>query len=1513
MSQPSRPRTRGPKGRRRTYKLEQVTHLEDRQVLTPYLPLYPRQATFTNSVTAGNTTTGVITVNESSSNLNAATFPSAAPLVSVSQFAPSSDFGGDIVRIEAGPGGSFGNGVYAISRGAGANASLGAINRPGVIYRVDPATGKSSVFFDLNSVLNQLEPGTGATAANSVSSASGLVNWYDISFDPEGYFDGKPSMFVASVDRSDPNKNVIYRIAPDGTFMGAFAMFTDGQSALKFTSNPSAILVPPTEQQSFLRGIIAGSGSGASTVGTTTFSAFYFNANQYRPGQNISSATLPFGISETALSEGPQTSLTSANIDYISPVYSTFTDFGTQAGGGIPGQPGLSGVQGLNGELLINGGAFPTAYTSNFVDLNPAIATYYRRFEDSAFDYYGYFSQGLTVTAPTTTTTTTTTTFPGIKGTVLAASDEGGNSFASVSGLGVGTLAWAGSLFVADLGTGLSVSVTAPTDTTATVIPVQGGGTAAVSTGNLFSPPTGNLGGRIVRITPDGVVTTFAENFNTSGNYDSSSFQQSSLSITFSADGTTLYAADNDGIWQFKTVASLAGSTSGSIVGLNDLRTLGVPYDGQNSAVAVVDTGVSATNPNFRGRVATGTSVITNAPGNVDTAPAQTGTTTNGNNNGNNNGNGNTTSNTVLPTTNDGHGTLIAGVIAQFVPQATIVPVNVFAPFVVPVGTSIGGNGNGNNNGGGNTGNGNGNTNTTSVSTNSNALSNTQYVYKALNYVATHPYVKDPVRPNVYDRVVAVNLGFGSTESFNSEGVAYRRYPQIVIALKNQMAQLRRRGIQPIAASGQFGAPFGASSSGTGTNNGGNTGNGNNTSGTTPGGVDNSQNTNVGDTQGMSLPAILDEVTSVTGSIPFPFVTGPSTPPTNPTQGTFPSLVGPVLLFANTINIGSLGGTTTGNTTTTTTGVVSTNSLNALTLGNSPFNPSSQGGNGNNGNTGNNNNNNNGVSQQIFYANAILAAANRSITTDYAAPSIDIPTFRRSFAGNGNENNAFTSGGTSLSSAIVTGSFALVSSALSYWTTLGKTGVTSDAYLNMPVGTNMLNFGKNSVPRTLQKYNNPDGINSILEWTAVPIADENNGMTQSTPQLPLGSTSPTNYSEINVANAVAAIEGSVAIKYLLAHNTFNVIDTNHDGLITAQELQNFTDNAKTMGMAEQGAMARLLGGTARIGSNNTEGTAITETTGAFESPDQPDALQRRFNFFDYAAHGQLDGVISINDIKNLSKVLLPGPTAFIVTDRQRASNINYLLDPAAARNYAALQHTQPSYEWVPKSAVAKYRGLSPANFGVDRNVTPGSSFPVFELFNRTAVQAGVTSNSSSNSNSNNSSTSGTTTTPATTTSTTGSTSSSNTTTTPTSSNSTTTGTNTSSTANTNTSTSGTTSSSLGTSSTGSTGNLLQQLTSILNPGTPTPQGNIAPTTTTGSSSTTTPTTPSTSVTTPSATVLPPATPTTQGTTVPASTTTPTTTTTVNQAGPIKKHATKAKSKGLLNDFFDSVNNAFKKI
>jgi hypothetical protein len=242
-------------------------------------------------------------------------------------------------------------------------------------------------------------------------------------------------------------------------------------------------------------------------------------------------------------------------------------------------------------------------------------------------------------------------------------------------------------------------------------------------------------------------------------------------------------------------------------------------------------------------------------------------------------------------------------------------------------------------------------------------------------------------------------------------------------------------------------------------------------------------------------------------------------------------------------------------------------------------------------------------------------------------------------------------------------------------------------------------------------------------------------------------TSFPSYSRIDVGNAIAAIEGDIAINYLLKHNDFNLIDTNHDGLITAQELTNFTNNAAAMGVPEAGAMAALLGGTARIPTSSTATDQFLnqifigpyDATIFGEQPDQPDAEQRRYNFFDYNSDGSLNGAISINQFKMLAHTLLPSPTAFSVVDRQRSSTNGYLDNPNVPRNYVALQHIQPTYQFVPKSAIAKYTKVSPNGFGVARNVTPSTlTFPVYELFDGkgtttvtpTATPATTTSNTS---------------------------------------------------------------------------------------------------------------------------------------------------------------------------------------
>src|SRR5262249_35194828 len=50
------------------------------------------------------------------------------------------------------------------------------------------------------------------------------------------------------------------------------------------------------------------------------------------------------------------------------------------------------------------------------------------------------------------------------------------------------------------------------------------------------------------------------------------------------------------------------------------------------------------------------------------------------------------------------------------------------------------------------------------------------------------------------------------------------------------------------------------------------------------------------------------------------------------------------------------------------------------------------------------------------------------------------------------------------------------------------------------------------------------------------------------------------------------------------------------------------------------------------------------------------------------------------------------------------------------RNFIALQSTLPQFQWVPPSAVAKYRGISPAKFGVNTGAIPGTVFPLYTLF-----------------------------------------------------------------------------------------------------------------------------------------------------------------------------------------------------
>ena len=130
------------------------------------------------------------------------------------------------------------------------------------------------------------------------------------------------------------------------------------------------------------------------------------------------------------------------------------------------------------------------------------------------------------------------------------------------------------------------------------------------------------------------------------------------------------------------------------------------------------------------------------------------------------------TANIVLANTIDGHGTPVAGVIAQFVPQATIVPVDIFIP-VQPAAATISSRHQSTTGGPAarrhrrrrHRGTGTGGT---SAPTTDGAT--TQTLYNGPQYVIQHPYVNDPLRPGKVDRVIAAVFAFGTPHTFADRG-----------------------------------------------------------------------------------------------------------------------------------------------------------------------------------------------------------------------------------------------------------------------------------------------------------------------------------------------------------------------------------------------------------------------------------------------------------------------------------------------------------------------------------------------------------------------------------------------------------------------------------------------------------------------------------------------------------------------------------------------------------------------
>ena len=143
----------------------------------------------------------------------------------------------------------------------------------------------------------------------------------------------------------------------------------------------------------------------------------------------------------------------------------------------------------------------------------------------------------------------------------------------------------------------------------------------------------------------------------------------------------------------------------------------------------------------------------------------------------------------------------------------------------------------------------------------------------------------------------------------------------------------------------------------------------------------------MGDVKGISLPAVINEVISVTGVYSFPFQLTPSTAPIDTPTGVIPNKLGPILLFGNSLTIGGTasssttggtGGTGTGGTGTTTA------SGNVNLLAAADFN---------------------------IWVDRIPGAVNRNVQTDFAAPAFNVPTFSRVFLASATSSSSTTGTG----------------------------------------------------------------------------------------------------------------------------------------------------------------------------------------------------------------------------------------------------------------------------------------------------------------------------------------------------------------------------------------------------------------------------------------------------------------------------------------------------------------------
>ena len=403
----------------------------------------------------------------------------------------------------------------------------------------------------------------------------------------------------------------------------------------------------------------------------------------------------------------------------------------------------------------------------------------------------------------------------------------------------------------------------------------------------------------------------------------------------------------------------------------------------------------------------------------------------------------------------NGHGTLVAGVVAQFVPQATLVRQRLHAQPRRRRGHQ--------------------------------RDAARSYIYNRHEVRSTqHPLPTTRSGPDKVDRDHRRDLRLRHDPDLRHGRHGLPVYPQLALDLKGQLTGSAHLGIAPFAAAGQFGSPNPVTATGT-----------------------------AGDINGMSLPAILNEAISVTGTYPFPYTT---TAPTRPSATrTRASRRGPSARLSarhaqcragSQLNFAGEPARLPG------AGHGAEPSAAPLVAG-----------------------------DLILFNDKVLVGANRNITTDFAAPAIDVPTFTPDLPGDNTDNHRPQTSSRDRHVALDGHGHRR-----SYAVMVPRRSITGP-----PCQVDRLHGRRLPDPAGRRDHPElrPARLHRPRRPTTTPTASTRSSSgppcrppTRTTPDSvpPAHSFSAsTDYRttrRINVSNAIAAIEGTVALNYLFATTTF---------------------------------------------------------------------------------------------------------------------------------------------------------------------------------------------------------------------------------------------------------------------------------------------------------------------------------------------------------------------------------------